>query len=230
MRRSFMCVLAFFVLLTALNCFSQQDWVSRYDAFSGYSFLTVPKLNLFENGYNAEFGVNIKPWVALGGDFSVFTGSTTLTQNQLSHSLLTELEPILGQLPPGYKIQSPYDATTYTYSAGPQFNIRKLKWITFFVRPGLGAFHQSVNLKPNDPITKGIIETVLNGRLKTSDTVVFYGFGGGMDFNTSKHVAIRVTADFVHFNVFSSLLNGGENSVRFSIGPTFRWGQNIVKK
>jgi len=231
MRRSFACIITFLLFLSALTCFAQQTYVSRYDAFSGYSFLSTPKMNLFENGFNQQFGINVRTWLALGGDFSVFNGSTTLTTNQLNPTLVNGLIEKYGQyFPPGYKLQSPYGATTYTFAAGPQFNIRKLKGITFFVRPGLGGLHQSVSLHPTDPLTTKIVAGLLGTSMSKSDTVLFYGFGGGMDFNASKHVAFRVAADFVHYDVFSNLLNGGENTVRFSVGPSFRFGENIVRK
>lgn len=229
MRLKSFSALSLFVVFASLTCFSQQEYVSRFDAFGGYSFLSAPKLNLFENGFNGEFGVNVKTWVALGGDFSVFTGSSALTPDELNAHTLAKLAPFLPLLPPGYRLAIPFSATTYTYSAGPQFNIRKLKEVTFFVRPALGALHESVTANPRNDGIQPLIVAALLPSGKTSDTVVFYGFGGGMDFNLSQHFAVRTAADFVHYDVFSNLLNGGRNAVRFSIGPTFRFGQNIVK-
>lgn len=57
-----------------------------------------------------------------------------------------------------------------------------------------------------------------------TDTVAFYGFGGGADINAGKRVGIRFSADFVHTSLFSSLLNS-RNAVRFSVGPTWKWGE-----
>jgi hypothetical protein len=224
--KTFSAVLLFLVF-ASLTCFSQQDYVSRFDSFAGYSFLDAPKLNLFENGFNGEFGVNVKTWVALGGDFSVFNGSSSLTPNELNDRTLGELAPFFPLLPPGYVLAIPFSATTYTYSAGPQFNIRKLKEVTFFVRPALGALHESVTAHPRNDGIQPLIVAALLPSGKTSDTEVFYGFGGGMDFNMSQHFAVRVSADFVHYDVFTNLLNGGRNAVRFSMGPAFRFGKNI---
>lgn len=230
MRPKTFSLLLLFAIITSLTCFGQQEYVSRFDAFGGYSFLDAPKLNLFENGFNGEFGVNVRTWIALGGDFSVFNGSSSLTPNELNATQLAKLAPFLPLLPPGYVLAVPFSATTYTYSAGPQFNIRKLKEVTFFVRPALGALHESVTAHPKNDGIQPLIVAALLPTGKDSDTVVFYGFGGGMDFNLSQHFAIRTAADFVHYDVFSNLLNGGRNAVRFSIGPTFRFGQNIVGK
>jgi hypothetical protein len=49
-----------------VSVFAQQEYVGRYSAFVGYSFLDSPKLNLFENGFDGTFGINIKRWVAFG--------------------------------------------------------------------------------------------------------------------------------------------------------------------
>ena len=94
----------------------------------------------------------------------------------------------------------------------------------------LGAFHESVSLNPPDAVGKALVAGLVGPSLHTTDTVLFYGFGGGMDFNLSTHFGVRTAADFVHYNVFSNLLDGGRNSVRFSIGPTFRFGGNILSK
>ncbi len=223
MRRLVVCVLALFVSLAALG---QQEYVGRYDAFSGFSYLASPKLNLEERGWNGELGVNVTRWLALGGDFSVFTGHTSLHATDLNATQQAKLAPFLPLLPPGFVISVPFDSTTYTFSAGPQINIRKLSAVTFFVRPALGAMHEKVTLKPDNPITMQLVGALVPST-KQSDTEVFYGFGGGFDLNATRHVAIRLASDFVHVNLFTNLLNGGRNSVRFSVGPAFRWGKNV---
>jgi hypothetical protein len=227
MRPKILTAVVFVMVLSSLTCFAQQTYVSRFDMFSGYSFLNTNKLNLFENGYNQEFGVNVRSWLAIGGDFSVFAGNNTLLPSMLK----TNLQQELGQmLPPGYNLTMPSHSTTYTFSAGPQINIRKLQAVTFFIRPALGGLHETATLKPGDPIATVVAQTLLGSSMQKSDTVLFYGFGGGIDFNASKHFGMRVAADFVHYNMFDNLLSGSENSVRFSVGPTFRFGENIIRK
>jgi hypothetical protein len=223
MRRFCICL---FVLLS-VSAFPQQEYVGRYSAFGGYSFLDSPKLNLFENGFDGTFGVNLKRWVAFGFDFSVFTGSSSLVPADLNAAAQQQLAPILLLLPPGTSISVPFDAKTYTYAIGPQINIRKMKKVTFLVRPALGALHEDVTARPNSALTAAIVAGLLGPSGKTSSTATFYGFGGGFDFFPKKHVGVRVTADFVHFAIFQSFLNGGRNAVRFSIGPTFQFGGNV---
>jgi hypothetical protein len=72
-------------------------------------------------------------------------------------------------------------------------------------------------LAPLLPLIPGI-------KTKMNDTVAFYGFGGGFDYNASKHVGLRFSVDFVHTSLFSDLLNS-RNAVRFSVGPTWKWGE-----
>ncbi len=236
MRPKLLSAVLLFVFLTSLTAFTQQTYVSRFDAYGGYAFFDTPSLNLLQNGFNGEFGVNVTKWLALGFDFSVFTGSNNITPGMLAPSVQQQLASTIaagiaaGVIPPGYRLTYvPSDSTTYTYSAGPQINFRQLKAVTFFVRPALGALHESATLNPTDPITKALVEGLVGPTFQKTDTVVFYGFGGGMDFNVSRHFALRTAADFVHYNMFSGLLNGGRNSVRFSIGPAFRFGGNILK-
>jgi hypothetical protein len=237
MRPKLLSRVLLFVVFTSLSAFSQQNYVGRFVAYGGYAFFDTPSLNLLQNGFDGEFGVNVTKWMALGFDFSVFTGSNGITPGMLANSVQQQLASTIaagiesGAIPPGYRLTSvPTNSTTYTYSAGPQFNIRKLKQVTFFVRPALGALHESATLNPADPVTRILVEGLVGPTFHKTDTVVFYGFGGGMDFSLSRHFAVRTSADFVHYNMFSGLLNGGRNSVRFSIGPMFQFGENIVKK
>lgn len=227
MRKVFAVVVLVFVL--SLAALAQQDYVGRFDVFGGYSYFTSPKLNLVERGFNGEAGVNLNRWLALGFDFSVFNGHSSLMASELNPAVQAQLAPLLGTLPPGFVVSVPFDATTYTYSAGPQINVRHWKPVTFFVRPGLGALHETVTAKPNTALTTGLVNMLLGPSGQTSDTVVFYGFGGGIDWNVSKHFAIRTSADLAHFTVFDSLLNGGRNAIRVSIGPAFHFGGNAAR-
>jgi len=226
MRKVFAIVILLFTF-SAIG-YSQQDYVGRFDVFGGYSYFTSPKLNLVERGFNGEAGVNINRWLALGFDFSVFNGHSSLMASELNPAVQAQLA-LLSVLPPGFVVSVPFDATTYTYSAGPQINVRHWKPITLFIRPGLGALHETVTAKPNSALTTGLVNTLLGSSGKTSDTVVFYGFGGGIDWNVSRHFAIRTSADLAHFTVFESLLNGGRNAVRLSIGPAFHFGGNAAR-
>jgi len=220
-------ILAF--LFVAVAAFAQQDYVGRYDAYGGYSFLTTPKLNLFERGFHAQGGVNWKRWLAIGGDFSVFDGHSSLFPNMLNPAKQAALAPYLPLLPAGYTLYVPYGVTTYTFTAGPQINIRNLKYVTFFIHPSIGGMHQDTTAHPKDPIQTMIVAGLLGSSGKTSDTVMFWGVGGGIDFNVAKHMSIRLTSDFVNTGLYSNLLNGRQNDIRFSVGPAFHFGKNVEK-
>jgi hypothetical protein len=227
MRKMVLVGLLIFTFCSA--AYSQQNYVGRFDGFGGFSYFSSPKLNLVERGFNGEAGVNLNRWLALGFDFSVFNGHSSLLASELNPTVQQQLAPVLSTLPPGFVLSVPFDATTYTYSVGPQINIRHWRPVTLFVRPGLGALHETVTAKPNSALTTGLVNTLIGPSGKVSDTVVFYGFGGGIDWRLTDHFAIRTAADFAHFTVFDSLLNGGRSAVRVSIGPTVRFGRNVEK-
>jgi hypothetical protein len=226
------------LLLLSASAFSQQDYVGKYEAFGGYSFLDTPKLNLLENGVNGQFGTNLRRWLAVGTDFSWFYGGSNLYPYMLSTAKQQQLGAVLttpppaglgGLIPPGYVLYAPYNAKTFTFTAGPQLNYRHFAAVTFFVHPSIGGLYQSALAKPKDPIQQAVVIGLLGPGMKKTDLVLFYGIGGGLDMNVSQHVSVRFAADFVHTNLFSGLLNGGQNNFRFSCGPAFHWGKNVEK-
>jgi hypothetical protein len=201
----------------------KQEYVGRYDAFAGFSYLNSPKLNLAERGVNLEAGVNATRWLALGVDYSYFSGHSTLFPQDLTTAIQQQLAAIV---PPGVAVSVPFDSITYTFTAGPQFNYRGLKWITLFARPAIGGMHELATLKPNTPFTTVLVAQLVPGN-KKSDLEPFFGVGGGFDLNASKHVGVRVAFDYVHVNLFDGFLKDSRNSLRMSVGPTFRFGRNV---
>jgi hypothetical protein len=195
-------------------------------------------LNLTQRGFDGDFGVNLRSWLTVGGDFSYNGGNSSLYPNHLSASAKTSLAPILPLLPPGFVLAVPYNSSTYTYEAGPQFNYRHLKHVTLFARPALGALHAKFSATPANctqpqlnctAILTQIVTGLVGPTLAKSDTVVFYGFGGGITWEVNPHFGLRVATDFVHYNYFSNLLDGGRNSVRVTVGTKFNFGKNIMK-
>jgi hypothetical protein len=218
MNHRFLCLCLVLTFGFTLSAAAQQT-VNRFDLFTGYSHLSSPGVSLEQNGFNTSFGVNVTRWLALGADFSVFTGDGSI--NVADTKVAGLVAPFL---PPGIPSPSiPFSAKTYTFAAGPQINIRHFEKVMFFVRPGLGAIHERATL--NVPIALQPLLPLIPGiSTKMTDTVPFYGFGGGADINASKHVGLRFSVDFVHTSLFSSLLDS-RNAVRFSVGPTFKWGE-----
>lgn len=211
------------VCLVSAGAFAQQDYVPRYEGFAGFSYLYSPKLNLSERGFNAEFGLNYNRWLTLGADYSVFYGHSTIFPQDLTTALQLQLAH---QVPPGVPVFLPFDSTTFTFAAGPQFALRKFKWVTLFARPGVGGLHESATLKPTNPITTALVAQLAPGGKKT-DLEFFFGAGGGFEVNASKRVGLQVSLDWVHTNLFQGFLNSPRESMRISVGPTFRFGENV---
>ncbi|MGC1449319.1 MAG: hypothetical protein WA830_04700 [Candidatus Sulfotelmatobacter sp.] len=222
MRRLIFCGLIILICLPAL---AQQKDINRYTLFTGFDYMISPARNLTERGFEADFGVIVKPWMGLGGDFgilgeNVISGAGTLSGGETIYA------PALTQIGVNpNSIHVAFKSTTYTFAAGPQFYLRKWEKVTFFARPGFGGIHETANIA--FPAQLGQILMMLGQPSPNShqtDTTYFVGLGGGFDLNVSRKVGVRFTADWVNTHLFSSLLTGRQNYVRFSLGPTFRWG------
>jgi len=209
------CGLVVFLCLPAL---AQQTDINRYTLFTGFDYMISPARNLTERGFESDFGVTVKPWLGLGGDFgALVTGAGTINASE------TVYAPLLNQVQPGLAnaISVAFTSTTYTFAAGPQFYLRKWEKVTFFARPGFGGIHETANIA--FPPGLGLIVSPLPNPHQT-DTTYFVGLGGGFDLNVSRKVGLRFATDWVNTHLFSNLLVPRQNYIRFSVGPTFRWG------
>ena len=136
------------LLMLPQSAQAQQNYVSRYDLFAGYSFLDSPHVKLFENGLHFQVGVRPKTCYSLGFDYSISGGDLTLTPNLLTPEWQQQLGGLLqqlaqaGQLPAGYTVAVPSDSLTQTLAAGPQLSYRHFRKVTLFVRPSIGAIHE----------------------------------------------------------------------------------------
>jgi len=224
-------VSALALLLPPSTVFGQQAYVSRFDTYIGYTFLDSPHVSLFENGLQYQFGVRPKTWYSLGFDYSFSTGNLTLTPNLLTTSLQQELGEELSIIAPSYPLSSlsiVSRSATQSFAAGPQLAYRHFSKITLFLRPDLGAIYERATPHPVGEIPILVVAQLAPSGYKT-DWTIFGGFGGGVDFLFSKHVALRVQGDLVYNHLFSDLLKDGRITTRFSIGPCFNFGSNIRK-
>jgi hypothetical protein len=58
-----------------------------------------------------------------------------------------------------------------------------------------------------------------------SDRVPFYGVGGGIEISSpSKNLGLRISLDYIHSKMFSSLLPA-QNTIRIGIGPQWKFGE-----
>jgi hypothetical protein len=229
-RLLLVCSLMIFVCMPAA---AQDDVrINRYTVYTGFDYMTAPGLSLVQRGFDTDFGVTVKPWLGLGVDFSA-AGNNFISGGGTINGTSTTYAPSLiaaGQIFPGVPapndINVSFNSTTYTIAAGPQIYIRKLKRVTFLIRPGLGAIHASVDLNlppPLAPLFQHLNLPVPSSR--QSDTTYFVGLGGGFDYNVSRRVGLRVTADWINAHLYSDILTNRQNYWRFTIGPTWKWGQ-----
>jgi hypothetical protein len=214
--------------------YGQQSYVGRYDLYAGYTYLNSPHISLGESGFHLQAGVRPTNWYSLGFDYSISTGDTTLTPNLLTTALQTQLGAQFAQLvaahviPPNYQLAVPIHSQTQTFSAGPQLSYRHFKAATIFVRPDLGAMREVATPHPGDAIATQVVHQLAPSGRKL-DWVPFYGFGGGVDINVSKHYSIRIQADLVRDHLFDDLLKDSRNTFRIAIGPGVQWGKNVAK-
>ncbi|HZQ96039.1 MAG TPA: hypothetical protein VFA67_13575 [Candidatus Sulfotelmatobacter sp.] len=203
---------------------AQQTDINRYTLFTGFDYMVSPARNLTERGFEADFGVTTRPWLGLGVDFGILSGAGTITGTE------TVFAPAVNQsgLVPGgaASIHVPFNSVTYTFAAGPQFYIRRWEKITFLIRPGLGGMHEraDITFPPTLAPLFGALQVPVPGAHQT-DTKLFFGLGAGFDLNVSRTIGFRFAADWVNTHLFTDLLSPRQNYVRFSVGPTFRWGK-----
>lgn len=223
------------VILACLPAVAQQDVrINRYTVYTGFDYMTAPGLSLTQRGFDTDFGITVKPWLGLGVDFSAAGNNIISGGGTINGTSTTYAPPLIaaGQLFPPGTIPAPNDinvsfkSTTYTIAVGGQIYVRKLKRVTFLIRPGLGAIHAGVDLSL-DPRLGGLFQ---NLKLPVpsshqSDTTYFIGLGGGFDVNVSQRVGLRVTADWINTHLYSNILTDRQNFWRFTIGPTWKWGQ-----
>jgi hypothetical protein len=219
-------------ILLASYAFGQQSYVGRWDAYGGYTNIQQPGINLMEHGFNAQVAMRAKTWLTLGFDYSIANGRNSLEPGMLVPSLANSLSQQLGYLqsigrvPANYNLAVPVNIRTQTFQVGPDIPFRHFESVTFFVRPNLGAIQAVATPRPQDAIATGIINQLTPSGKKT-DWTYFYGFGGGLEFNVNHHFALRFQADFAHDQMFNDILKEG-NTIRFSVGPAFQWGENIA--
>jgi hypothetical protein len=220
-RRLLFCSLVIFVCLPAL---AQQTDVNRYTLFTGFDYMISPARNLTERGFESDFGVTMRPWLGLGGDFSAI-GDSVISGAGTVNGSETVYAPLIAPYISPNSVNVPFRSTTYTFAAGPQFYLRKWEKVTFFARPGFGGIHEVADF--TFPVQLAGLFGELGIPIPNShqtDTTWFIGLGGGFDINLSRPVAWRFATDWVNTHLFSNLLTPRQNYWRFSTGPTFRWG------
>ncbi len=213
-------------VLFPLAAFGQQDYASRYDVFSGFTYFESAKINLAERGYHLQFGLNMKRWYAVGFDYSNVNGTLNLIPPYLPTALQQQLQPLLGLLGPDYHPAVPTSTNTQTFALGPTLVIRHFKHFGILAHPSLGAVREVATPHASDPITAVAVSLFFTGKQKL-DWQGFYGIGGGFDIGVTRHVGLRLQADAVYDHLINDILGQGHWTVRASIGPSFHFGRNV---
>ncbi len=234
MTKSVNLLAPFLFLLSPAPGLAQQEYVGTFDLYNGFAWFDSPSANLTERGYHLQAGVNVRTWLSAGFDFSVVQGNVTLVPPLLKPSLQTQIGgqlerlALAGLLPPGYQVAVGTASTTQTFAAGPQWEFRRFRKVTFFAHPSIGAIHETATPHPTDALTTAIVRQLAPaGTIK--DWEPFYGLGGGFEVRIARHVNLRIQADYVHNQLFSNILKDSRNTVRLSVGPAFHFGRNIVR-
>ncbi len=222
------------ILLALFSAAAQQTDIRRYDAYAGFAGFETPWLNLAQRGFHLQAGENLRPWLAVGFDYSEGSGHNSLTARVLKPSLQQQLGAEIGALiqagviPRNYQLVVPTHAFSQTFAFGPQLEYRHYQPVTLFVRPSLGAIRQRVTPHPADPVATAIVAQLVPSGSKL-DWQGFYGFGGGLDWNATSHFGIRAQTDVVYWRLFDDLLAQGTWTTRFATGVTYHFGRNIAK-
>ncbi len=230
-------ILVLFLLFSTIAATSaaQQEYVGRYNIYTGFSDLSSPGLNsLNQVGFHLQAGGNVNRSLAGGFDYSVQSGDTSLTANLATPALQAQLGALAiqfaqaGLIPPGYTLRIPLHAFTQTITAGVQFEYRHYSRTTLFIRPALSAFRITATPHPNpqDPYAVTVSSFLAPGGSLT-DWTGAYGAGGGADFNFTRHVGARFQLDATWNHPFNSILANGFWSYRYSVGPAFHFGANV---
>ncbi len=135
--------------------------------------------------------------------------------------------------PPTYAVDIPLTAATQIFTAGSQLNYRHFSKVTLFIRPSLAAFRLAATPVPKnsyDDIVIAALESqnVLQPNGHITDWTGAYGIGGGADFAITKHIGVRAQLDAAWNHPFNYVLANGGWSYRYSIGPSFHFGRNIL--
>src|SRR5947209_6655005 len=162
--------------LLAGKAFGQQNYIGFYSAFTGFTYLDSPKINLAERGFHTQFGINAKTWLGFGFDYSISTGHTSITQSELIPSLQqqlsTELAPLVaaGLIPANFMLTLPIDSTSQTFALGPQLEYRHWQRVTLFIRPSIGAIHETATVHINGRIEQMVVARLAPSGTKTDRT------------------------------------------------------------
>ena len=178
----------------------------KFEVFGGYSYasasktLTLGRSRPNLNGWNASVAGNFNRWIGIVGDFSGYYGSP-----QVSLPMITPCVTPPCLLPVDF-INVGLNTKEHTFLFGPQFTWRRGR-ISPFAHTLFGVGHAS--LKLDTPFS-----------LATSSNAFAMALGGGVDFNLTHRLALRVQPDYLQTEFFSNT----QKNFRISTGLVFKFG------
>jgi hypothetical protein len=213
----------------------ERQYVGHFLLYAGWVTLDTPALSLVERGVHLQAGMRWSRHISVGVDYSRATGSNSIGLGLATASLQAEVNPLIaslkatGIIPQNYVAALPLASTTQTLTAGPEFPYRRFNRFTPYIRPSIGFIFENATAEPNDFLTRTLVKSIAPSGMESQITE-FYGFGGGVGLNFTKHFSLVIQGDFVHYHLFPSLLASGTNAVRFSLGPGVQFGKNVTTK
>jgi opacity protein-like surface antigen len=171
--------------------------------------LPIPDFGRHQNLHGWNFGAdeNINNW--LGGVVDASGGYGT---RSLDITALAKAEGFI--VPPNVRLTVRTRLRTFTITGGPQFTLRRSSHLQPFARALFGGafFNDSINVLENN--------VPQFSELKEDDSGFTLGGGGGINIYFSRHVGIRLAADYLR----STLFNDTQNNFRGTAGLVFRLG------
>jgi opacity protein-like surface antigen len=193
------CGLLFAVMLVFAGVASAQDDMSKFEAFGGYSYVRA-NTSAFDinqgynyNGGSGSLAYNVTPWLAGVADFGGYHWS-------------------------GSGDFAGLDSTVVTYLFGPKVSYRSGRF-TPFVQALFGGAHGSFNgfdecstarVRPQGCPEEG----------NFSDNAFAMTVGGGLDWNVTQHIGVRLIQAEYLMTRFAST---SQNNARISAGVTVRF-------
>ena len=103
-----------------------------------------------------------------------------------------------------------FNGSTYPFLFGPRFYYRKLGRAVVFGDALIGGVKARV--------------TEASGSVPSSATKWAYAFGGGVDYDVTERIAVRVQGDWIRSHFPETLTRDYQNSYRASAGIVFKFG------
>lgn len=170
------------------------------EAFGGYSYLRVNPDNGYPTyGYNGGSGsiaVNPTSWIGVVADFGGYHWGGTPEFN---------------------------DFNEFTYLVGPKFAFRHGP-ITPFVQTLFGGDRLSGNVcEVDDGVKLSSRRRETSGCEYGNNSGFATAIGGGLDWNATKHIGLRLVQAEYLLTKLSFFNNTHQDNFRYSVGVVFRW-------